>query len=556
MQATMTSNPTCIVSLFSGCGGMDLGFEQKGFMPIIAVDNDAAAVKSFNGNRLAKVAQLGDLSTLSGHDIIRAIEEQTPGARPRGVIGGPPCQSFSHSNVHGRPGDPRHQLPLHYASILQVLNKKYHLDFFVFENVVGLKSEKHRSHFRHILRALEDAGFNVFEQELNAKWFGVAQSRRRVFIVGINKDLYPVLDFQFPQGERSKFVTVKDAIGGLPKPAYYSRDLQTNSIPFHPNHWTMQPKSPKFKRTSEAQTKNGRSFRRLPWNEPSWTVAYGHREIHVHPNGTRRLSVFEAMRLQGFPDDYVLSGSFTQQVTQISNAVPPPLAGALAEAIQTVIYRPQQEITSKLADWFEQHQRQFPWRETSDPYVILVAEKLLQQTAAKEAVITAFERILNLYPTVESLAKADLENVKLIIAPLGFKYRANELITLARAITDYHNCQIPNDLNVLLKLPGIGDYSARAILCFGYGLSIPIVDTNVARFLRRVFGLSGSLSANPARSRLLINLASNLVPKTDPKKYNWAILDLCAEHCVSSTPKCGGCPLRKQCYYGSMTSVQ
>jgi DNA (cytosine-5)-methyltransferase 1 len=109
----MTSDPTYIVSLFSGCGGMDLGFEQKGFRPIIAVDNDEAAVESFNGNRLAKVAQLGDLSTLSGYDIIHAIEKQTPGARPRGVIGGPPCQSFSQSNVHGRPGDPRHQLPLH-----------------------------------------------------------------------------------------------------------------------------------------------------------------------------------------------------------------------------------------------------------------------------------------------------------------------------------------------------------------------------------------------------------------------------------------------------------
>ena len=87
----------------------------------------------------------------------------------------------------------------------------------------------------------------------------------------------------------------------------------------------------------EGAQRAGRSFRRLEWDKPSPTVAYGHREIHVHPDGRRRLSIFEAMRLQGFPTDFVLEGTFSSQVEQVSNAVPPPLAEALATAIKVAM---------------------------------------------------------------------------------------------------------------------------------------------------------------------------------------------------------------------------
>ena len=95
----------------------------------------------------------------------------------------------------------------------------------------------------------------------------------------------------------------------------------------------MQPRSPKFK---SGEFGTGRSFRKLNWNEPSPTVAYGHREIHVHPDGARRLSIYEAMLLQGFPKSFELVGTLSEQVTQVSNAVPPPVARAIATTLKTV----------------------------------------------------------------------------------------------------------------------------------------------------------------------------------------------------------------------------
>lgn len=357
----MTRDEIPIVSLFSGCGGMDVGFRQHGFIPIVAIDNASDTVATYNLNHGAGIAQQGDLSKLSGEDVIKLIEKVAPGIRPRGMIGGPPCQSFSSSNVHGKPRDPRHRLPVHYAHILAALNKKYHLDFFVLENVVGLKSKKHERRYGTILRVLEEAGFNIFEQELDAKWFDVPQSRHRIFVVGINKQLYPQSQFTFPEGNQETVLTVRDAIAGLPKPIYFRRGLSRDDIPFHHNHWTMKPRSVKFKSGGKKARKNGRSFRRLRWGWPSWTVAYGHREIHIHPSGRRRLSIFEAMRLQGFPDTYELLGNFSQQVTQVSNAVPPPVASALAQSIKKTLYDPQHEITRRLIEWFDANQRRFAW---------------------------------------------------------------------------------------------------------------------------------------------------------------------------------------------------
>ena len=129
---------------------------------------------------------------------------------------------------------------------------------------------------------------------------------------------------------------MRSVIGDLPEPAFCARDLEKSAIPHHENHWTMRPVSKRFSAPGGAQ-RAGRSFRRLEWDKPSPTVAYGHREIHVHPDGRRRLSIFEAMRLQGFPTDFVLEGTLSSQVEQVSNAVPPPLAEALATAIKVAM---------------------------------------------------------------------------------------------------------------------------------------------------------------------------------------------------------------------------
>ena len=324
-----------IVSLFCGPGGMDLGFRREGFTTIFAIDDNQAAVDTYNWNDSRNVALQTDIRVLSDRQIVNIVRKAAAGDSPRGIIGGPPCQSFSLGNVRQKKHDPRSTLGQEYARILKALNDSFQLDFFVFENVLGLKSPKHHHRYNLIRRALENAGFNLFEQELDASTFGVPQKRRRFFVVGVNRFKFPDVIFKFPGCNAKKSVTVRDVLGDLPPPLFFKRKLRSNEIPFHPNHWAMNPKSPKFS-NGEGST-DGRSFKRLAWDKPSWTVAYGNREVHVHPNGTRRLSVLEAMLLQGFPHAYQLHGTLSDQIRQVSDAVPPPLAQALARAIRKIL---------------------------------------------------------------------------------------------------------------------------------------------------------------------------------------------------------------------------
>jgi DNA (cytosine-5)-methyltransferase 1 len=325
----MPFDPLPILSLFCGAGGLDWGFRREGFSVILACDNFRAAVSTYNRNSRKKVARELDLSSTTPQKLIALMSEVSPGVRPVGVIGGPPCQGFSRGNASADPGDPRNLLPHRYAELLAALNEKYRLRFFVFENVMGLLNPRHLGKFHAIRRAFEKAGFNVFHSELDAQDFGVPQLRRRLFIVGLHKTRFLDVSFEFPTGTAKK-TTVRDTIQCLPTPVFFQRGLSPQDIAYHPNHWTMMPKSPKL--ASGAST-DGRSFRRLEWDEVCSTVAYGNREIHVHPDGGRRLSVYEAMLLQGFPARYRLVGNFSEQITQVSNAVPPPVARALARRV-------------------------------------------------------------------------------------------------------------------------------------------------------------------------------------------------------------------------------
>jgi DNA (cytosine-5)-methyltransferase 1 len=331
-------NKIPIISLFSGCGGLDTGFRDEGFEVVIAIDKDKAATVTYNSNHPGQIAQVHDLSELSGRTISSLIEIKHPGISPRGVIAGPPCQTFSQSNVCSKKSDVGRTLPGKFAEILKELNEIYNLDFFLFENVRGITFNRHKKEFKKFRRLFKEAGFNLFEDLLDAQYFGVPQKRPRVFVVGLNEHKYPDLRFNFPQPKASKKLTVSKAIAGLPEPKYFKRNLKPSNIPFHQNHWTMNPKSKKFFDGSLIEGHNGgRSFRVLSWNKASWTVAYGNREIHIHPSGKRRLSIYEAMLLQGFPAKYKLIGTLSQQVKQVCDAVPPPLASALASSIHQFI---------------------------------------------------------------------------------------------------------------------------------------------------------------------------------------------------------------------------
>ena len=325
-----------LLSLFSGCGGLDLGFERAGFDIGLAYDIRAHSIASWNRNRPESPhGHVANLSAIRFPDM-----DRDHGGRfaPSGVIGGPPCQSFTRANSSPSPDDPRSKLVRRFFSIaLRFHRHRRPLDFILMENVPDLaKAKKGRLLAREIKR-LDEHGFDTCHFLVDAACHSVPQYRKRLFLLALPKNSLAIQRWSSPVGADERR-TVLDAIHGLPSPVHFSRGVQEDAIPVHPNHWCMTPKSRRFFDGSLVEGySSDRSFKTLAWDEPSITVSYGHREVHVHPSGKRRLSVFEAMRLQGFPDDYVLDGTLSAQIDQVSEAVPPPLAEAIATSIKSAL---------------------------------------------------------------------------------------------------------------------------------------------------------------------------------------------------------------------------
>ncbi|VVQ34493.1 DNA cytosine methyltransferase [Pseudomonas fluorescens] len=327
---SLSSKSHKVVSLFCGAGGLDLGFINAGFEVCFAADYDAAAIKTYNRNHPGELGRVVDLLDTSVEQLCQSVINSCgEGQQISGIIGGPPCQGFSRGNVGRHAEDPRNQLALKYAAIVNSFYHKFGLKFFVFENVPEIRARKNESFLKGLREELSK-NFDIYEQELNASNYQVAQARRRLFIVGVCKAA-GIKKFDFPAPSTLEMKVVKDVISDLPEPVFLSNKLAANSIPYHQNHWTSRPKSKRFE--TGVMPVGGRSFIQLDWMKPSRTVAYGNREIHVHPNGKRRLSIYEALQLQGFPFAYVLEGNMSQQVKQVSNAVPPPVAERIAESI-------------------------------------------------------------------------------------------------------------------------------------------------------------------------------------------------------------------------------
>lgn len=330
-----------IVSLFSGAGGLDLGFLQEGYEIAFAVDRMEAAIQTHRRNFPRTVSVVADITTrneASGRlAILDDIAEVLKDGEEIGIIGGPPCQGFSRANPSSRADDPRNQMPTFYLEVVEELQARYDVQFVLFENVMGIRDAKHAVAFRGILSRFKELQLTASVAEHSALDYGVPQTRNRVIISGF-KNAAVSEAFRPKRISREEVdLSVRGAIGHLPQPMFFSRGLSGEDIPTHPNHWTMTPRSKRFGGAADGPAPT-RSFRRLSWDKPSPTVAYGHREIHVHPDGTRRLSIYEAMLLQGFPETFVLVGTLSQQVEQVSNAVPPPMARSLAAAVRIALH--------------------------------------------------------------------------------------------------------------------------------------------------------------------------------------------------------------------------
>lgn len=198
-------------------------------------------------------------------------------------------------------------------------------------------------------------------------------------------------------------------------------------------------------------------------------------------------------------------------------------------------------LQRSILGWYGTHRRALPWRDSDDPYRVLVSEIMLQQTRVSR-VVPAFARFLERFPDVAELAAAPRSDVLLAWQGMGYNRRAVALHRAARAVVEQHGGRIPDDLDGLRALPGVGEYTARAVLAFAFGRDTAPVDTNVRRVLSRA--VVGE-AAGPAR---LQQVADAVLPAGRGRDWNAALMDLGARFCTAR-PVCGECPAAVECVW-------
>jgi A/G-specific adenine glycosylase len=200
----------------------------------------------------------------------------------------------------------------------------------------------------------------------------------------------------------------------------------------------------------------------------------------------------------------------------------------------------------RLLAWGREHRRSFPWRETDDPWRVLVAEVLLQRSRGK-TVAKVYEGLFRRWPDASSMSRAREGSIASVIRPLGLVRRAGTLRAMAREVARLGD--VPTDLDALVTLPGVGRYAANATLVVAFGKRAPVVDGVSARVYRRYLGLPSDLPATSDPS--LWEEVATATPPNASKEWNWAVLDLAAEICLPAKPRCGVCPLVTRCVFAT-----
>ncbi len=204
------------------------------------------------------------------------------------------------------------------------------------------------------------------------------------------------------------------------------------------------------------------------------------------------------------------------------------------------------DFSQRLIDWQKQHGRHdLPWQNTADPYAIWVSEIMLQQTQVT-AVIGYYQKFMQRFPDIATLAHATQEEVLQYWSGLGYYSRARNLHNAAQMIMDEHQGVFPNDFLIIQSLPGIGRSTAAAIASFAFHQGQTILDGNVKRVLARYFAIEG-WPGSPKIEKQLWTLAESLLPKTEMVAYTQGLMDLGATLCTRSKPQCSRCPLVKSC---------
>jgi A/G-specific adenine glycosylase len=212
-----------------------------------------------------------------------------------------------------------------------------------------------------------------------------------------------------------------------------------------------------------------------------------------------------------------------------------------------IIFSPasRRNFQKRLLAWFRAHQRDLPWRRSRDPYRVWVAEVMLQQTRIA-AVLPYYRRFLRRFPRVESLARAPLDEVLKLWSGLGYYSRARNLHRAAKEIVAQHGGKFPRELEAALRLPGIGRYTAAAVLSIAYDVPLAVLDGNVARVLARLGAIRGELRA-PRRWNSLASTAQQSLATEAPGDWNQALMELGETICTPQTPRCHACPVSHVC---------
>ncbi|RGN03809.1 DNA cytosine methyltransferase [Blautia obeum] len=326
-----------VISLFSGCGGLDLGFERAGFQIPIANEYDKTIWDTFKANHPKTHLIEGDIRKVNETEFPEDID---------GIIGGPPCQSWSEAGALRGINDARGQLFFDYIRILRSVKPK----FFLAENVSGMLANRHSEAVKNIINLFEESGYDVTLNLVNAKDYGVAQERKRVFYIGFRKDLK--VNFKFPEGstkDNEKKITLRDIIWDLQYTAIPAEDKNKhNPAAINNNEYFTGAYSPIFMSRNRVKA----------WDEQAFTVQASGRQCQLHPqapkmikhdkndcrfvpgkeNLYRRMTIREVARVQGFPDDFKFIYNNTNDAYKmIGNAVPVNLAYEVATAIKEAL---------------------------------------------------------------------------------------------------------------------------------------------------------------------------------------------------------------------------
>lgn len=330
-----------VISLFSGCGGLDLGFERAGFNVPVANEFDSTIFETFKVNHPKTHLIEGDVRQITRDDIAPFIQGEVDG-----IIGGPPCQSWSEAGALRGIEDERGKLFFDYIRILKDFQPK----FFLAENVSGMLANRNSEAVQHILSLFGEAGYDVSLTMVNAKDYGVAQERKRVFYIGFRKDLG--INFVFPKGsteDDEKKITLRDIIW----------DLQFTAVPAgDKNHHNPDAINNNEFFTGAYSTIFMSRNRVKAWDEQAYTVQASGRQCQLHPQAPkmvkvgkndcrfvegkedlyRRMTIREVARVQGFPDDFKFVYDATDDAYKmIGNAVPVNLAYEIATTIRKTL---------------------------------------------------------------------------------------------------------------------------------------------------------------------------------------------------------------------------